>query len=663
MINTIGEQRRYIRISTVLPVEFYFLGVANKRLSPYLQGFTNNIGKGGICLIVNDLWWGFADRLVIGSKLGVNINIFLGKAPIFAIGRIVWKEAIRYTNYYQYRCGLEFELIEDKKRAILFSYGLFKKFTPYLVTAILLSLGLTTGFSFWKNTQVSLKNKQIIRDYNNILIELNNLKDTLKRERENISMLIEEQKERQQRIEELEKELYDWQMKYGSLEKTKGNQDVVKNMEKTIVRLKNYISTLKRENDFLKIRIDERGRISDTILDRLKMQEKITYWESKKVIEGMCDWIRNKQDKRSGLVLSYEGDKELERLAFTYDQALAVITFLIFDEPQRAKKILDFYLNELNNNRPIYNAYYTNGKVSEYIIHSGVNAWLGIASLNYIFKTKDTSYLFIAERVAEFLEKMMDEEGGIRGGPDIYWYSTEHNLDSFAFFRLLGLFTGKKHYYQLSDKISYWITRYVYTHRDVPVLRGKGDATIATDTYAWSITAFGPEELLRLDMEPDEIVRFAINNCEVETTFPRQGQLLRVRGFDFAKFRNLPRGGVISCEWTAQMILAFQIMASYYKDKDILKYEDYLNKVIFYSNELQKMIIPSPSPAGKSNPVLPYASLPFADTGHGWRTPKANMVGSLSATAYFLIAYRGYNPLRGEFLDVSLEGIYEKGRK
>ncbi|MCM8824302.1 MAG: PilZ domain-containing protein, partial [Candidatus Omnitrophica bacterium] len=324
MVNKMGEQRRYIRISTVLPVEFYFIGESNKRLSPYLQGFTNNIGKGGICLIVNDLWWGFADRLVIGSKLGVNINIFLGKAPIFAICRIVWKEAIRYTNYYQYRCGLEFELIEDKKKAILFTYGVFKKFTPYLVTAILLSLGLTTGFSFWKNTQVSLKNKQIIRDYNNILIELNNLKDTLRRERENTSMLIEEQKEREHRVEELEKELYDWQIKYNFLERTKDNQDIVNKMEKKIARLKNYISTLKRENDFLKRRINESGRISNTILDRLKMQEKITYWESKKVVEGMCDWIRNRQDKRSGLVLSYEGDKELERLAFTYDQALAV---------------------------------------------------------------------------------------------------------------------------------------------------------------------------------------------------------------------------------------------------------------------------------------------------------------------------------------------------
>ena len=72
------------------------------------------------------------------------------------------------------------------------------------------------------------------------------------------------------------------------------------------------------------------------------------------------------------------------------------------------------------------------------------------------------------------------------------------------------------------------------------------------------------------------------------------------------------------------------------------------------------MIITSPSRAGKQDPSLPYASSAFIDTGHGWRTPKGSRTGSLASTAYFLLAYYGYNPLKAEYLSVSLKSLYDK---
>ena len=161
-------------------------------------------------------------------------------------------------------------------------------------------------------------------------------------------------------------------------------------------------------------------------------------------------------------------------------------------------------------------------------------------------------------------------------------------------------------------------------------------------------------------MNPDAILEFAIEHCEVETTFQRKEGEVKVKGFDFAKFRNLARGGVISGEWTSQMILAFEIMADYYKKRDVEKYHYYADKAIFYFDELQKIIITSPSRVGREDPCLPYASAASVDTGHGWRTPKGNRTGSLASTAYFLIAYFGYNPLRVEPLDVSVKDIYER---
>jgi hypothetical protein len=374
----------------------------------------------------------------------------------------------------------------------------------------------------------------------------------------------------------------------------------------------------------------------------------------------MYQWVVTRQDLSTGLVLSYEGDEDLARVAFSYDQALASIVYTLFGDFDKAQAILDFYHKQVSNDTPIYNAYYTNGGVFEYTRHSGVNAWVGLAALYYVKMTDQTHYLDIAKSVASFLEEMMDEEGGIRGGPQIQWYSTEHNLDSYAFFKVFDQLTPNSSYQESYKKIQQWIDRYSYTDKGPPISRGKGDSTIATDTYSWSITALGPKELLSLKMDPEEIIEFAIKNCEVTTTFSYKDRMKDVVGFDFAKSKNIARGGVISCEWTAQMILAFQILADYYTQRDDEKAAFYFERAQYYFEQLQKMVINSPSPVGKALPTLPYASQSLIDTGHGWRTPHGDRVGSLASTAYFLISYFGFNPLQIDHLKVSLKDVYEK---
>ena len=184
--------------------------------------------------------------------------------------------------------------------------------------------------------------------------------------------------------------------------------------------------------------------------------------------------------------------------------------------------------------------------------------------------------------------------------------------------------------------------------------------TIATDTYSWSITSFGPQILLDLKMNPEIILEFAIEQCATGSKFKRREGWINVKGFDFAKSKNSARDGVISVEWTSQMILAFEIMADYFREEDPAKGKHYLKQALFYFNEMQKMIITSPSRVGREDPCLPYASRARVDTGHGWRTPKGDRTGSLAATAYFLLAYEGYNPLTGEYLDKSIKQYYEE---
>ena len=148
-------------------------------------------------------------------------------------------------------------------------------------------------------------------------------------------------------------------------------------------------------------------------------------------------------------------------------------------------------------------------------------------------------------------------------------------------------------------------------------------------------------------MSPDKILEFAEANCAVDVSFSRpDGQSVKVRGFDFAAKSHIARGGVVSSEWTAQMIMAFKIMSEYYHKKGLdNKAESYEEKAEDYMSELCKMIISSPSPSGQGAGCLPYASVDFVDTGHGWMTPKGKATGSVSGTTYALFAYYNYNPL------------------
>ena len=102
---------------------------------------------------------------------------------------------------------------------------------------------------------------------------------------------------------------------------------------------------------------------------------------------------------------------------------------------------------------------------------------------------------------------------------------------------------------------------------------------------------------------------------------------------------------MISTEWTAQVIVTYQILGDYFKALgDADKATLYSDKSNFYLNELQKLIITSPSRTGQGRGCLPYASIDNVDTGHGWRTPRGMRTGSVAGTAYGIFAWVGYNP-------------------
>ncbi|MFC1509929.1 hypothetical protein ACFL60_09660, partial [Candidatus Omnitrophota bacterium] len=336
---------------------------------------------------------------------------------------------------------------------------------------------------------------------------------------------------------------------------------------------------------------------------------------------------------------------------FTYDQSLVIQCFTLMGDKEDAEKILDFYKEEAEK---VYGGYVNaydihKGTVMEYDVHAGPNLWLGISALQYMYKFKNEQYLSMAEDIGEWIIALQeeDEEFGIRGGPKFTWFSTEHNLDAFAFFGMLYSLTEEEKYRSAQKKTLEWIKKNAYNREEGRLNRGKGDATIATDTFAWAIAALGPELLKTQGMDPDQIIDFAETNCLVTTSYLRPGgEEVSITGFDFGKYQNLARGGVVSSEWTAQVIVTLRIMADYHRQKsDFQKADYYTKKADFYLSELEKMLIVSPSKIGQGEGCLPYATQDNVDTGHGWRVIDGSRTGSTAGTAYTIFAKYNYNPL------------------
>ncbi len=637
------ERRKYIRLNSVFPVQFRLESLDGERLlSGWLQGFTNNVGKGGICLSVNN----FDPELVNllrdqAAKLSIEIELPIIKRPISAKARVAWVKDILGTPN-KYLIGLRYEEINPAQNNRIMYYAWCKKLFVPVVSAVILVLGVAFAINSLINVKLIKGNKALVEQLIKIVQESSVAKQKVKeisREREDLNI----------KIQALE-------LRIKTVEEEKANREYRSKLEgaqgaKRIEELNSLIQQLAEEKESLQERLISVQGKENTVTEELLRLDKRKVSLEKANFDKMYQWLKVHQNPRTGLVVSFEGDKDIANWAFIYDQSLVAQAYTNFSDFERARKILDFFNKKAKRqDGQFFNAYYVNdGQAAEYIVHSGPNIWLGLAIIHYSKRAQDNTYLSLAEEIGRSIINLQnqDNNGGIRGGPKVEWYSTEHNLDAYAFFNMLYKTTGKTQYQAAAEKVLDWLVLHTYDKADIPIKRGIGDSTIATDTYAWSIAAIGPKKLEELGMSPDRIVEFAEQTCSIEVSYTRpEGRTIKIKGFDFAPQRHVARGGVVSSEWTAQMVIAFKIMADfYYKKGMVAKARGYELKADEYLSGLANMIITSPSPSGQGEGCLPYATQEYVDTGHGWMTPSGRYTGSVSGTVYTLFAYYNYNPL------------------
>lgn len=605
-----NNQRKYIRLKSIFPVEFRIAGE-----TAWQQGYTCNVSEGGVCFETVHL-----DEAVL-ARLGqadvvveVSLHIPLHRPAVCAKAKIAWFRHVGKKDSPHYLIGFQFTDIPYGDCDRMVSHArLLSVSTQFLALTILtLFLGFIIGGFY--NYHLRAENEKLVDYLAQAQYEEAGVRETIEEINHEKTMLSEQMRQYAQGLTDRQK--------------------------------------LSNEYEQLQAR-------EARIADRLRLLERQKSDAQKTVVERMHQWLKNHQNPLTGLVLSFEGDVGIIKdWAFIYDQALAICTFILFDDERDARRILNFFKQKLDRTKDFqgfYNGYYyDSGEISEYTVHCGPNIWVGIGVMQYMHKTKDDYYLPVARAIADWLITIQekDPEGGLKGGPQFSWFATEHNLDAYAFFGMMYQMTQEEKYKTAQKKVLSWLKTYAMIphgkdYQSPPINRGRGDATIATDTFAWALAALGVEKLKQLGMDPEEIMGFAEEHCEAKVTFRRpSGVELEVIGFDFSKHANLPRGGMVSPEWTSQMIVSYQMLSKYFAQKEQLVQSNYYaEKARKYLGELNKLIIASPSVKGQGEGCLPYATLENADTGHGWTTPLGTKTCSVAGTAYMIMAIKQFNPL------------------
>ncbi|MGE5197558.1 MAG: PilZ domain-containing protein, partial [Deltaproteobacteria bacterium] len=468
------ERRKYVRLDSVFPVQFRLLEPdGNNFLSDWIQGFTSNIGSGGICLEVNKLKPEVLQAIRSRqARFALEIEMPLGAHPVKAKTSIVWVKDDPDEPGGRCIIGLAYENIDPAQNHRIVRYALTKK----LVAPLALAFGLIFAAGFGINTYYNFK---LIEGNRALVTKLLGVLQDSALAKQKMTQIIQDKEGLQLKLQSL-------QQRIGSLEEEKA---AIKEEAGKINQLNALIEKLNLEKSGLQKQLTElRHRENAVNYELVNLEKKKAVLEQIN-FDKMYQWLKVHQNPRTGLVMSFEGDGNLSNAAFIYDQSLATQVYTIYSDFERARKVFDFFENKAERKDGRFlNAYYANdGSPAEFIVHSGPNIWLGIAVLQYTAKSRDRAYLNLAEEIARSMIALQNEdpESGIRGGPDVSWYATEHNLDAYAFFNMLYTTIPKKEYGLARDKALAWLVSHTYDSTEVPIKRGKGDSTIATDTYAW----------------------------------------------------------------------------------------------------------------------------------------------------------------------------------
>ena len=134
----------------------------------------------------------------------------------------------------------------------------------------------------------------------------------------------------------------------------------------------------------------------------------------------------------------------LANLSWTYDSAVAAIAFDSYGATYAAQELLDQLKALQRTDGSLEYAFNVNTGTSVSQFRAGAMAWVGYAALAYR-KTYDNSrYDNMLAGIVRYLLALRNSDGLVRGGPDVTWTSTQHNLLIAGMLRDLAADLGTK---------------------------------------------------------------------------------------------------------------------------------------------------------------------------------------------------------------------------
>ncbi|MBN1872201.1 MAG: PilZ domain-containing protein [Candidatus Omnitrophica bacterium] len=166
----VKESRKYVRLDTVFPIEFQVLTKGAKESAELHEGFTRNVGKGGMCIFVKKAKDYKQDKLDLQPKetrLKLIVNIPLDKEPVECSARIEWLERRPGRVVDTYLFGVSYDQIDEKKYKKIIDYVQWLKFkTRFIYSAIavlLVAATLSLVFLNQANIETEARKKQLVK--------------------------------------------------------------------------------------------------------------------------------------------------------------------------------------------------------------------------------------------------------------------------------------------------------------------------------------------------------------------------------------------------------------------------------------------------------------------------------------------------------------------
>ena len=130
--------------------------------------------------------------------------------------------------------------------------------------------------------------------------------------------------------------------------------------------------------------------------------------------------------------------KRLLNWSWTYDSAVSAAAFAASGDKSNAQQLLDQLAALQHTGGSIEIAFDTSTGQNAPVFRAGTVAWVGLAAAAYDAAFDTGRYLDTEQRAGDYLLSLQTAGGLIRGGPDVSWVSTQHNLIAYVFLVRLG---------------------------------------------------------------------------------------------------------------------------------------------------------------------------------------------------------------------------------